>query len=269
MSIPKIVHYCWLSNDPIPESLQQCMASWKKFLPDYEFWLWNFDRFDINSSVWVKESFEKKKFAFAADYIRCYALYNYGGIYLDMDVEVLKPFDDLLHLPYFICQQCETVGYEAAIIGATDHSPIFEKMMAYYLDRHFISNQKYDTTPIPKIIEDVLRANFRIKFIKDITEFEFADGVASVFSSDWFSPKSYRDGRLHLTSNSYTIHHFAGSWLDSEEKYIKELRWKLRLFPANIKSYIARFIGICKFRGISIAFRESIGRIGRKYKCRF
>ena len=88
--IPKIIHYCWLSNDPIPEKLQEYMKSWKEKLPDYEFKLWNFDCFDINSSQWVKEAFEAKKYAFAADYIRLYAVYNYGGIYMDMDVEVIK-----------------------------------------------------------------------------------------------------------------------------------------------------------------------------------
>src|SRR5574344_1400117 len=100
--IPQIIHYCWLSNDPYPAELVGYMETWKKMLPDYEFILWNFDRFDISSSIWVKEAFNAKKYAFAADYIRCYALYNYGGIYLDMDVEVIKPFDDLLSKKYFL-----------------------------------------------------------------------------------------------------------------------------------------------------------------------
>ena len=98
--IPKVIHYCWLSGDPIPEKLQRCMDSWKKFLPDYEFVLWDLERFDIKTSQWVKEAFEARKYAFAADYIRLYAVYNYGGIYMDMDVEVVRPFDDLLASPY-------------------------------------------------------------------------------------------------------------------------------------------------------------------------
>ena len=86
--IPKIIHYCWLSNDPIPSNIQHYMDSWKKYLPDYEFIHWNFDKFDKSSSRWVSEAFDNKKYAFAADYIRLYALYHYGGIYLDMDVDV-------------------------------------------------------------------------------------------------------------------------------------------------------------------------------------
>ena len=115
--IPKVIHYCWLSGDPIPEKLQRCMDSWKKFLPDYEFVLWDLERFDIKTSQWVKEAFEARKYAFAADYIRLYAVYNYGGIYMDMDVEVVRPFDDLLASPYILGLESEK-GVEAGVFGA-------------------------------------------------------------------------------------------------------------------------------------------------------
>ena len=100
--IPKIIHYCWLRNEPFPDDVQAYMATWKKHLPDYEFKLWNFSCFDIESSRWVKEAYMYRRYAIAADYIRIYALYNYGEIYLDTDVEVLKSYNDLLELPYFI-----------------------------------------------------------------------------------------------------------------------------------------------------------------------
>ena len=96
--IPKIIHYCWLSSAPIPKSLQICMNTWKKVLPDYEYMLWNFDRFPKTKSKWVSDAFDNKKYAFAADYIRLYALYNYGGIYLDSDVTVYKSFNELLYI---------------------------------------------------------------------------------------------------------------------------------------------------------------------------
>ena len=86
--IPKQIHLCWLSGDPYPAKIEKCLASWKKHLPDYEVVLWDTERFDLESVPWVKQAFEAKKYAFAADYIRFYALYNYGGIYLDSDVEV-------------------------------------------------------------------------------------------------------------------------------------------------------------------------------------
>ncbi len=88
--IPKIIHYCWLSSEPYPEKIQNCIDSWKKILPDYEIKLWNMNNFDINSIDFVKEACSVKKWAFASDYIRLYALYNYGGIYLDSDVLIKK-----------------------------------------------------------------------------------------------------------------------------------------------------------------------------------
>lgn len=126
--IPKVIHYCWLSGDPIPEKLQRCMDSWKKFLPDYEFVLWDLERFDIKTSQWVKEAFEARKYAFAADYIRLYAVYNYGGVYMDMDVEVVRPFDDLLASPYILGLESEK-GVEAGVFGAERYSLFLKKIL--------------------------------------------------------------------------------------------------------------------------------------------
>ena len=95
--IPKKIHYCWLSNDPFPRKIRKCMDTWRKMLPDYEFKLWNTHNFDINSVPFVKQAYEQHKWAFAADYIRMYALYHEGGVYLDSDVKVLKPLDSLLN----------------------------------------------------------------------------------------------------------------------------------------------------------------------------
>ena len=114
--IPKVIHFCWLSGDKYPSKIRYCINSWKEKLPDYEIRLWDLSRFDIDSSVWCKEAFEMKKYAFAADYIRCYALYKEGGIYLDSDVELLRSFDDLLHLPYFIGEE-QGGNIEPAIIS--------------------------------------------------------------------------------------------------------------------------------------------------------
>ena len=114
--IPKKIHYCWLSNDVMPEKLQRCIESWKINLPDYEIIKWDLTKFPLEKNIWVRQAYERKKYAFAADYIRIYALVTEGGIYLDSDVEVLKPFDDLLHLPFFICKENSPQGIEAATI---------------------------------------------------------------------------------------------------------------------------------------------------------
>ena len=99
--IPKIIHYCWFGRGKMPELAQKCLDSWKKQLPEYDYKLWNEDNFDINSVPYVKEAYEARKFAFVTDYVRLYALYHFGGVYMDTDVEVLKPLDRFLELPAF------------------------------------------------------------------------------------------------------------------------------------------------------------------------
>lgn len=138
--IPKIIHWCWLSDDPIPDNLQKCMESWKKHLPNYEFIHWDFIRFPKGKSKWVDDAFACRKYAFAADYIRLYALYHYGGIYLDMDVEVLKPFDDLLNLKTIVCEQNGVHGLEVAAFGAEKKAKWLKCCLNYYDATTFVNS---------------------------------------------------------------------------------------------------------------------------------
>ena len=94
--IPKKIHYCWFGRNPLPPLALKCIASWKEYCPDYEIKEWNEDNFDLNCNAYVREAYEARKWAFITDYVRLYALVNEGGIYMDTDVEVLKPLDDLL-----------------------------------------------------------------------------------------------------------------------------------------------------------------------------
>jgi mannosyltransferase OCH1-like enzyme len=130
--IPKIIHYSWISNDPYPEKIQKCIDSWKEKLPDYQFINWNRDTFDFDSVQWLREAYEDKNWAYCADFLRIQALYHYGGIWLDTDVEVIKSFNDLLDLPYFLGvepffgeKKFNELGIEAAVMGTEKHSPIF------------------------------------------------------------------------------------------------------------------------------------------------
>ena len=246
--IPKIIHYCWLSNDPIPESLQTYMKSWKTHLPDYEFMLWNFDRFDKTKSIWVQEAFEKKKYAFAADYIRLYAVYNYGGFYLDMDVEVLKSFDVFLHLKNAICWQDGHNGFEAACFGAEKGSPWLKICLDYYKNKHFVTpNQKMEITPLPNIIEDSLKKNgYNIEStssIDDALKTESEKTIA-ILPNCFFSPKSYQTGVISATEHTYSIHHFMASWVnpyDNLPLYAKI--WKFLHLPnTNIRGLIKKIL---------------------------
>ena len=99
MSIPKIIHYCWFGGGPISAESQKCMESWKKYCPDYKIIEWNEQNFDISQNRYAQQAYEAKKYAFVSDYVRLAVLYEYGGIYLDTDVELVRPLDELLELP--------------------------------------------------------------------------------------------------------------------------------------------------------------------------
>ena len=205
--IPKIIHYCWLSNDPVPENLREYMQSWKEKLPEYEFIKWDFSRFDKNSSIWVSEAFDNKKYAFACDYIRLYALYNYGGIYMDMDIEVLQSFDTLLDKKYMIAKERpDEMWIEAGCFGVEKGDIFVERCLEYYKDRHFVNkNGVYEDTPLPRIMSKVYRENM----------FDF-------YLYDWhmFTNKSYYTGQINTTKESFAIHHFAGSWKSQKEQAV-------------------------------------------------
>ena len=239
--IPKVIHYCWLSNDPIPQDLQTYMQTWKEKLSDYEFVLWNFDRFDINSSLWVKQAFENKKYAFAADYIRLYAVYNYGGIYMDMDIEVLKSFDDLLDAPLMLAYENEErSGIEAGCFGAEKGNPLIGECLSYYVNRPFIkADGSFDTLPLPQIM---------IKYVQRYPEIK-------PFSKDYFTCKSTSDGKITVTENSYSIHNFAGSWLTDDSRESLALHQKVfskikNHLLANVIFYSLRFFQRVKKHGL-------------------
>ncbi len=215
--IPKIIHYCWFGRGKMPELALKCIESWHKYLPEYEYRLWNEDTFDINSILYVKEAYEARKFAFVTDYVRLYALYNEGGVYMDTDVEVLKPLDDLLHLPAFS-------GFESdkeiptGLMAGEKHSAWAKEMLSYYSnDRHFRKEDgTLDMTTNVQIIGGMMQAN---GFIMENGYQVYKDNM-HMFPKDYFCPKG-RTGIVTLTKNSYCIHHFNGSWQTPYQQYKK------------------------------------------------
>lgn len=241
--IPKKIHYCWLSGDPVPAKLAECMLSWKALLPDYEFKLWDKTRFDINSIYWVKEAYENKKYAFAADYIRLFALYTEGGIYLDMDVEVIKSLDGLLNREYILGYEKEK-GIEAGIMGASQGADWIKKCLDFYIDRHFVNpDGSFNTRPLPKIIYSALKDDLK---------------SMDIFSNEVLTAKSYYTGEYNITDNTYTIHHFAGSWLSPVEQLSYTIRQRIPLLPDKAKGHIAKVLAIGKINGIRQAIKDEL-----------
>ena len=149
--IPKIIHYCWFGRGQMPELVERCIASWKKHMPNWEYRLWTEDNFDIASAPqYVQEAYAAKKYAFVSDYVRLWALEREGGLYMDVDFEVYKPFDDLME------QYDAFAGYEGSkrnpvmmgVIAAKTHHPWIQGMMQTYESRQFVKEDgSLDMTP--------------------------------------------------------------------------------------------------------------------------
>lgn len=230
--IPKIIHYCWISGDPFPEKIQKCVDSWKRVLPDYEIVVWDYEKAHAIGSKWVNEAIKTKKYAFVADYIRFYALYNYGGIYLDSDVEVLKSFDDLLQLRYFIGREKHSRGaIEAAVLGAEKGIGWMKVCLDYYKNRSFINMfGELQITELPFIMKNELECRYSIKECNTLTEWIYKDDTICLFPVDWFSPKSWLTREIEVTGNTYSIHHFSASWKVNTIDYKKTTSQKIFFF---------------------------------------
>lgn len=206
--IPKIVHYCWLSDDPIPKESVKYIDSWHQLLPDYKFILWNRHIFEMDSVPWVREAFDNKKYAFAADYIRLFAIYNYGGFYLDSDIELKKSFNSLLDNKFvFGYESPQKNALEAGCFGAEPGNQFIGDCLSYYDNRHFISdNGILDMQTLPSIMNSFITPEIKER----------------AFSYDFFTAKNQDTGAIEESSNTYAIHHFAGSWLTGLEKSIQQ-----------------------------------------------
>ena len=228
--IPKIIHYCWLSDDAMPDLVLRCINSWKEKLPDYELILWDKKRFDLESLTWTKQAYDAKKYAFAADYIRLYSVYTYGGIYLDTDVEVLKSFDTLLHLPYFMGWEFNDRLMEAATFGAEAGCKWFGDCLIYYEGREFfLPNGTMDMKVLPLIMKELIKSNYKIYSLYNLPE-SYKDNGFYLFPKDYFSPKSCYSRKVRITANTYSIHHFNATWMSPAFRffmYVKHILYKI------------------------------------------
>lgn len=205
--IPKVIHYCWFGKGKMSSLSIKCIESWKKILPDYELRLWNEEIFDINSIPYVKEAFEARKFAFVADYVRLFAIYNHGGIYLDTDVEVLRNFNDLLTLPAFLGYESQT-EIATSIIASQQYEEWALEQLKVYEGKHFLCpDGSYNMTTNVEIVSNVMAGNG----LKLENSHQVYKGRIHIFPKDYFCAKS-RAGIITITPNTYCIHHFEGSW---------------------------------------------------------
>lgn len=213
-SVPKVVHYCWFGGKPLPKSAQKCIASWRKYLPDCEIREWNESNFDVNAIPYTREAYERGKYAFVSDYARFYVLYRHGGLYFDTDVEVIRPMDDIVARGAFmgIEQSVESTGVNPGLgLAAEEGMEIYKTILDYYATLHFVDEQgvQFPGTVV-KHTTDVLS---RYGFVAENRVQEVA-GV-TIYPNDWFNPLDDATGRLTVTENTRSIHHYSKTWIDN------------------------------------------------------
>ena len=247
--IPKVIHWCWLSGDPLPEKIQKCIESWKKNLPDYTIKCWTTENFDVHSVAYVEEAFNQRKWAFCADYIRAYALYTEGGIHLDSDVQVLKSFDDLLNNDFFssieyipdnvecfkIKEKClnsdgsrkaevpyiHGIGIQAAVMGAIKGNIYLKTCLEYYKKLHFRMGKGYENMAIvaPNVYA-LCAEQYGFKYKNE--DQSLSNGIM-IYKDEVFCIPEFANSR------TYAIHLVAHSW------YSPTLTQKIYTFFAKSK----------------------------------
>lgn len=254
--IPKIIHYCWFGGNEFDNLIKKCIKSWKRYCPEYEIKEWNEDNFSIEENIYLKEAYQMKKWAFVSDYVRLKVLYEYGGIYMDTDVEVLKPLDELLYYNAFS-------GFESknkiptATMGARKRNPWIKELLNYYENRRFIlSDGRLDMKTNVEVISEITKKRYEIKLNG---KFQIIGDEIAFFPMEYLCAKEYLSGNIQMTKNTYTIHHFSGSWVPKYEKTLKGRYPELQKF---FGSYLARKILVC----LSIYHVEGLKGIVMKVK---
>lgn len=255
----KVIHYCWFGQNPLPESAIKCIDSWKKFCPDYQIKEWNESNFDFSQCKYAVRACELKKYAFLSDYARFKILYEYGGVYLDTDVELIKGLDEIVEKgPFMGCEGNYAVASGLGI-GAEPKMEIYKELVELYENIDF---EKDDGSSNVKTVVDYVTEVFTKYGFKKTDEIQLIKGVY-VYPQEYFCPKDVDSGALNITDNTVSIHHYDASWFSDSERYAQVLRKKYRKFlPSKLAGRLAYFVAQCKY----IGFRKAVKNTMRKLK---
>ena len=205
--IPKKIHYCWFGKGNKPKLAQKCIASWKKYCQDYEIIEWNEDNFDVNLNPYTKMCYEQKKYAFLSDYVRLLVIEQYGGIYFDTDVEIVRTYENLIHYSSFFGFETRDFVATGLGFGAEPHSPVVCQMLKEYEP---LLDGMHGVIGCPHLNTDAL-----LKFgLKQNGETQHL-GNGVVFSKEYFNPYDDPTGVLRKTENTYSIHWYGKSWMNN------------------------------------------------------
>lgn len=240
--IEKKIHYCWFGKNKKSELIKRCISSWKRMCPDYEIIEWNEDNYDITKNEYMYEAYKAKKWAFVSDYARLDIVFNNGGIYLDTDVELLQPLDDIIDkVDAFFCFENMRINTGLGF-GAVRENTIVKELLDSYSKIHFIKEDgSYDMTACPKRNETIF---YKVIGDNNISEKIVINKVA-FYPKEYFCPYDYETKILNKTSKTIAIHWYGESWLSSSKKILNK-----------IKIIIKRIIGINRFNNLKNKFKK-------------
>lgn len=263
--VPKIIHYCWFGGKPLPREALQCIESWKKFCPDYEIVLWNESNYKTNN-VYANEALESEKWAFYSDYARLDVVYQHGGIYLDIDVELVKNLDQLLSHACFLGVESTGLINTGLGFGAEKHNKNVRAMLLEYENVHFLREDgTQDLLPCPA---RNTRPFLQYGFDGTAQEIQYLNGAA-VYPPRYFCPLDYETGRLNRSKDSYSIHHFTSSWCSKNAKIIMAIHRfckdcfgeKLGYTVARILDFPLRVLDKVETEGVEGAIKTALKKV--------
>ncbi len=221
--IPRVIHYCWFGGAEKSEMIRRCVASWQKYCPDYEIIEWNESNYDVTAQPFVRRAYEAKKWAFVSDYARIDILNRQGGVYLDTDVELLKPLDPFLAYDFFAGFESRDYVAFGLGFGAVAGHPVLRDILNTYAAIDFTDDPlALEKTSCPKIQTEALK---KVGLICDNRN--QTPGGCHIFSTEYFCPMSFETGQTVITENTVSIHHYDMSWFMDAYRKAKQQEWRM------------------------------------------
>lgn len=216
--IPKTIHYCWFGHGPMPKLAEICIESWKRFLPDYEIKRWDESNFDVNICRYTREAYERKKYAFVSDYARFYILNKEGGLYFDVDVEIIAPFDKIIKSGSFMGLETGLMVNPGLGMSSEANNPFLSELLRNYDNLSFIK-------PDGSLNVDTV-GFYTTKLLQKYGWNGSQNEVAGfkIYPKDFLCPIDYETKKLRITSNTVTIHHYNESWLTGRDKLYRSVK---------------------------------------------